>query len=93
MSFNREPEAEPIPGYKLIDRIGGGGFGEVWKAEAPGGLLKAIKIVYGDLQASDEEGTRRARPCSPAPRPRSMAWSRGSKQTASSRVGSFTAAG
>jgi serine/threonine protein kinase len=55
-----EPGSEPIPGYKLIDRLGGGGFGEVWKAEAPGGLLKAIKIVYGDLQQTDADGTKRA---------------------------------
>src|SRR5262249_39828718 len=54
------PGSEPIPGYKLIDRIGGGGFGEVWKAEAPGGLLKAIKVVYGDLQTTDADGQRRA---------------------------------
>src|SRR5258707_4268125 len=51
-------QAEPIPGYKLIERLGGGGFGEVWKAMAPGGLLKAIKFVYGDLTSSDEEGQR-----------------------------------
>jgi hypothetical protein len=38
---------EPIPGYMLKDRLGAGGYGEVWKAEAPGGLLKAIKFVYG----------------------------------------------
>src|SRR5437764_1722074 len=50
--------AEPIPGYKLLERLGGGGFGEVWKCEAPGGLHKAIKFVYGDLQSSDEEGAR-----------------------------------
>ena len=42
-------QAEPIPGYRLIERLGGGGFGEVWKCEAPGGLLKAIKFVFGDL--------------------------------------------
>lgn len=54
-----ESQAEPIPGYTLLERLGGGGFGEVWKCEAPGGLLKAIKFVYGDLHASDEEGQRR----------------------------------
>ncbi|MBL8795924.1 MAG: protein kinase [Planctomycetia bacterium] len=60
MPVRVEPGAEPIPGYKLIDRLGGGGFGEVWKAEAPGGLLKAIKVVYGDLHTTDPDGTKRA---------------------------------
>ena len=40
---------EPIPGYKLVKRIGAGGYGEVWTAEAPGELIKAIKFVYGLL--------------------------------------------
>jgi hypothetical protein len=55
MPFRVESQAEPIPGYKLIERLGGGGFGEVWKAEAPGGLLKAIKFVYGDLKAEGDD--------------------------------------
>src|ERR1700730_16672458 len=59
MAVRIESQAEPIPGYKLIERLGGGGFGEVWKAEAPGGLHKAIQLVYGDLQtASGEDGQR-----------------------------------
>ncbi len=58
MSVRIEPNAEPIPGYTLIERIGGGGFGEVWKANAPGGLLKAIKFVAGDLSAFGENNQR-----------------------------------
>ncbi len=43
--FSRAPDDEPIEGYRLIAPLGIGGFGEVWKCSAPGGLLKAIKIV------------------------------------------------
>jgi serine/threonine protein kinase len=36
-----------LPGYTLSERIGSGGYAEVWRAEAPGGIEKAVKIVYG----------------------------------------------
>src|SRR5207244_11650237 len=55
MSWVREPNAEPIPGYRLIEPIGTGGFGEVWKCEAPGGLLKAVKFVFGNLDSIDSD--------------------------------------
>jgi serine/threonine protein kinase len=45
----------PLKGYRLIERLGRGGFGEVWKVEAPGGLLKAAKFVFGDLDSMDED--------------------------------------
>jgi eukaryotic-like serine/threonine-protein kinase len=52
MEFNPR---EPIPGYRTTELIGRGGSGEVWRAVAPGGLAKAVKIVYGD---ADDERTR-----------------------------------
>lgn len=54
MAFRVEANAEPIPGYRLIERLGGGGFGEVWRTVAPGGMHKAIKFVFGDLGSSDD---------------------------------------
>jgi serine/threonine protein kinase len=36
-----------VLGYRLISRIGTGGYGEVWRADAPGGIAKAVKFVYG----------------------------------------------
>lgn len=56
MTAQPEANSEPISGYRLIERIDSGGYGEVWKAEAPGGIFKAIKIIYGDLRSrtSDE---------------------------------------
>jgi serine/threonine protein kinase len=41
---------EPLPGYKLTSPLGRGGFGEVWKCIAPGGLQKAIKFVTSESE-------------------------------------------
>jgi serine/threonine protein kinase len=43
----------PVSGYKLIRRIGSGGYGEVWRAEAPGGIDVAIKIIFRPLEHAD----------------------------------------
>ena len=40
-------KAASLLGYELKERLGAGGYGEVWGATAPGGLPKAIKFLYG----------------------------------------------
>lgn len=47
---------QTLAGYTLVERLGSGGYGEVWRAAAPGGLTKAVKIVYGNF--TDARGTR-----------------------------------
>ncbi len=54
--YRQRANAEPLPGYVLLNPLGRGGFGEVWKCEAPGGLHKAIKFVYPDSEADDSPG-------------------------------------
>ncbi len=58
MTWLREADDEPIPGYRLVEPLGTGGFGEVWKCVAPGGLHKAIKFVFGNLNTLDGDSAK-----------------------------------
>ncbi|MEW4451333.1 tubulin-like doman-containing protein [Bremerella sp. JC817] len=47
MSIETSATVREVDGYRLVQRIGAGGYGEVWRADAPGGLSKAVKLVFG----------------------------------------------
>ncbi len=57
MTATIEPHETVFPGYLLTERIGSGGYAEVWRARAPGGIDKAVKLVYGyhDEQRAAQE--------------------------------------
>jgi serine/threonine protein kinase len=57
-ALSKNTGEEPLPGYVLIEPLGRGGFGEVWKCEAPGGLLKAIKFVSGGEDQAKDGGAQ-----------------------------------
>jgi serine/threonine protein kinase/tetratricopeptide (TPR) repeat protein len=47
-------------GYVLVKRLGSGGFGEVWQAQAPGGIPVAIKIIFRSLDHQDSKNEMQA---------------------------------
>lgn len=42
-----------LSGYKWVKKIGSGGFGEVWSAEAPGGVPVAIKKIFRPIDHAE----------------------------------------
>ena len=42
-------------GYRQIKRIGSGSYGEVWRAEAPGGVAVALKIIFRPLDHEEAQ--------------------------------------
>ncbi|BBO30999.1 tubulin-like doman-containing protein [Lacipirellula parvula] len=57
-----DPDRQPptLPGYTLTARLGAGGYGEVWLAQAPGGVPKAVKFIFGSFNDRRAEHELRA---------------------------------
>jgi serine/threonine protein kinase len=76
VAVNVDPAASPTPvlpttrapiapggivaGYSLQERLGVGGYGEVWRAIGPGGLPKAVKLLFGRSDGPQAETEMRS---------------------------------
>jgi len=57
-AVSASPAGELMPfggGYRKIKRIGAGSFGEVWRAEAPGGIAAAIKVINRPIETDEAQ--------------------------------------
>jgi len=46
---------EPVPGYRLVEELGAGSYGRVWKALAPGGVPVALKMIPAQVARKEEQ--------------------------------------
>jgi formylglycine-generating enzyme required for sulfatase activity len=49
-----------LGGYRLRRRIGAGSYGEVWQADAPGGVAVAVKVILRPVDHAEAQRERQA---------------------------------